>query len=454
MDAATAHTSDAATKQLAEDLDRLPLGRTHLLVITICALGLVFDGLEMTISTVFATIFTPKQGVPPGQLAILISGAVAGAAIGGPLFGVLADRLGRRIALAAALASFGLLSIVCGLSPDFNALTVARFFTCFAIGAYHPLTMTYMVDVLPKHLRGRFMLLAAIFIGLGSATPMFLTRWFNELGVFGGEGWRATLFVGGAGGVAVALLAWAMLPESPIWLLSRGRTEEASRAFARFARGRFAGSKPAPAPAAAAIVTSVAPEKPSLFRSPYLAATVLFFAIEFLTPWAISLVTMTGAMFARRGYDQNTSLMFSGVSVLFGPVGYFIASFVVDRFSRWAAVSVSGLLLGVLALTFFFAKDATGAVVVAGMFNMLIGPFMVTLMIWGTELFPTSIRARASTLAFACNRLGSLIVPPIALPLLHKQGELPPMAIIAVVQIAIVLAIITYGRRLKVVAAA
>ena len=85
---------------IAARLDRLPVTRLHLLVALLCGFGLFVDVAELALNGAMSVVFSaPPHALPPAQLGVLIGSVFLGGAIGAPLFGILADRAGRRLAL-------------------------------------------------------------------------------------------------------------------------------------------------------------------------------------------------------------------------------------------------------------------------------------------------------------------------------------------------------------------
>ena len=217
-------------------LDRLPLTRLHWAIVILCALGLTFDVIEAALGYALSAAFSsPPHQVAPYQLSLLLGSIFAGGAIGAPLLGWLADRRGRRLALSASLLVLTLTSLLAAASPDVAWLTFFRVLSGMALGAYPPLMVAYLTDVLPAARRGMLIMLVGAIGFLGAPAVVFLIRWLNALQPFGLEGWRGALIIGAAGAAATGA-AFRLLPESPRWLLAAGRLDAAIEAYNRFMR--------------------------------------------------------------------------------------------------------------------------------------------------------------------------------------------------------------------------
>jgi sugar porter (SP) family MFS transporter len=150
----------------------------------------------------------------------LLFGAVLGALIAGPL----TDRAGRRTAILAAAVVFALGSLAAALATGAWVLVVARFFLGLAIGSAAASVPVYIAEIAPRRVRGRLVSLQQFAITLG----ILLSYVVGYLLSFA-EAWRWMLAIGAVPAV-VLFVGMLFLPESPRWLIGRGR-EAAARAI-------------------------------------------------------------------------------------------------------------------------------------------------------------------------------------------------------------------------------
>ena len=167
-------TADCASPPGAPDtiatrLDALPVTRLHWAILVVCALGLLFDVVEAALSNALSAVFSaPPHRVPQLQLSLLLGSVFAGGAIGAPLLGLFADRYGRRLALGSALLLLTATSLLAAASTDILGLTICRALSGLALGAYPPLMVAYLADVLPPARRGRMLLICGAIGFLGA----------------------------------------------------------------------------------------------------------------------------------------------------------------------------------------------------------------------------------------------------------------------------------------------
>ena len=414
-------STDRAPASVADQLDALPLTVLHVALVACCALGFGFDLMEMAFGNALAAVFsTPPHTASPAELTMLLSSVYAGAIIGAPLFGAIADSKGRHLAIVLVLALLALCSACAAFSASLTTLALWRCLSGLALGAFPPLMITYLSDLLPPARRGMFVLVAIAFGTVGPAAGIFLIRALTPLQPFGLEAWRWAFLAGSAGAGLVALL-FLRLPESPRWLAARGQHEKAARAAARFSASR---ALLAPLPPGAA-----APQQASAtgWRSWPLIASLYF-----LSPWStVAFPLLSGVVLAQKGHRIADTLLYVGLSS-FGPLaGTLIASFAVDRLDRRLAMTLCALGMAGSGLGFIASDSAAWLVLSSFAFGLFASLLLSVLNLYGAEAFPTSSRGRGLAGAWGVNRVGAALGPVVLLPLLHSTGPYAMFSVIA-----------------------
>jgi putative MFS transporter len=413
------------TGEISKRLDRVPTNRLHLFILIVLGTGLLFDTLEASMTNVLATVFAKRPGVDADELRILLTSVFIGGAIGAPLAGRIADRIGRRSTLLGALIGYGIASILAGVARDVLELSIARLIGGFFLAAYPPLLWTYLTDVLPPHSRGRMMMIAGAMGSLGAFFASFASRQLDGWLML--EGWQSTLILGGVGGLVVAF-ACSKLPESPRWLERRGRTEAAKNQLARFERSVAVGSPPPPPPAdREAQAPSVASDDQN-FRG----RLALVIVLQFLQPLAIiGFAALSGIVLGQKGHDIHASLLLLAVSALGSPVGAILASTVIDRFARHQVFIACAVVMAVLGLSFAVVNSPAALMAIGAAYMIVITIYSITLNIYAPEMFVTERRGFATGVGHAANRIGAAAVPILLLPLLMTFGAMALFLLIA-----------------------
>jgi putative MFS transporter len=425
------------------DVDSLPLTRLHLFILIVCAIGFSFDLAEIAFGGILSAIFSaPPNPIDQTQLAWLLAAVYIGAIGGAPIMGWLADRHGRQLVLFWSLIILTVTSIGAGLSPNTETLIVFRGLSGFALGAYPPLMIAFMTDIFPASRRGPLVLVAVAIGYLGPPGLIFFVRGLGPAMPMGLEAWRWAFLIAGTGAAVCAVL-FRFVPESPRWLLSRGRNAEAAKALARFANSAPVGStvpaKPQENTAAAGA---------SMSQASFVRRLAFLVAAYFLMPWAtVGFSTLSGAVLVQKGINPQDSILYVGIST-FGPlIGTIFGGFVVDRVERRTALIVLAIAMGVMGIIFGIVTDPIPLMTTGLLFNLLVNLFTPVIVLYAAELFTTDRRAQGASWGWASNRFASALVPLALLPLLHAQGPLAMFIVIAGTLLAFVTVVAIFGPR-------
>lgn len=415
-------------------LDRLPMTPLHWALVVTCAFGLLFDVVEAGLSNALSAVFSaPPHHVQPQELSLLLASVFIGGAVGAPVLGWLADRYGRRQALATSLLVLTVTSLVAATSTSIGWLTFFRVLSGIALGSYPPLMVAYLSDVLPPSSRGRAILLGGAIGFLGAPLVIFLIRWLTPLQPLGYDGWRWTLVIGAIGSLVVAILL-RFMPESPRWLASQGRMAEADAAYERFRRS--AGLTVAPdAPSTEAQASKEKPARRALWSEltrELKRLALMFGLLDFLMPWAtIGFPLLSGAALVAKGFHVSDSLLYVGLT-MFGPtLGVLIGSQLIDRMERRTALMLCGTSMAVAAIAFALTDQPWLLITTGALFNLIGAIYISTVTVYSAEVFPTRLRALVSSSTWAVNRVAAALVPLAMLPLMKSHGVLAMFSVIA-----------------------
>lgn len=234
--AATRPGSDGQSGQkiltdIPQRMDRLPWSRWHARIITALGTSWLLDGLEVTLVGSLSGILESKSGLglTDPQVTAAATTYLIGAVLGALLFGYLTDRLGRRKLFLVTLATYSLATVASAFSWGFGAFAVFRFFTGVGIGGEYAAINSAVDELIPGKVRGVTDLVVngTFWVGasLGGLVAMFLLAGH---GLAPDRGWRYAFGIGGALGLLVLVLR-LFVPESPRWLMLRGKEDEANK---------------------------------------------------------------------------------------------------------------------------------------------------------------------------------------------------------------------------------
>lgn len=212
-------------------LDRLPWSRWHGMVVTALGITWIIDGLEVTMVASFSPVLER-----PGtlhftaiQLGLLNSAYLAGAVIGALVFGYLTDRLGRKKLFTVTLGLYLVSALLTALSWDFWSFAVFRSLTGAAIGGEYSAINSAIDELIPSRVRGWADLAINGTFWVGAAAGSMASVVLLDPSLFRVNlGWRLGFGIGALMGLVIIFLR-DHVPESPRWLLTHGRPEEAER---------------------------------------------------------------------------------------------------------------------------------------------------------------------------------------------------------------------------------
>ena len=211
-------------------IDRLPWSRWHWMVLAGLGTVWILDGLEVTIvGAVGSTLTKAGSGITitTAQIGDAAGIYVAGACVGALVFGHLTDRLGRRRLFLVTLGLYLLATVLTATSRDAGMFFLFRFLTGMGIGGEYSAINSAIDELIPARVRGTVDLLINGSYWLGTAAGAAATIVLLNPNLLAVDiGWRVCFFLGAILGLAV-LLVRRNLPESPRWLFTHGRVDEA-----------------------------------------------------------------------------------------------------------------------------------------------------------------------------------------------------------------------------------
>ncbi|XP_076447310.1 proton myo-inositol cotransporter-like [Babylonia areolata] len=163
----------------------------------------------------------------------IVSGTIGAAAVFALIAGFLVDLIGRKKTIMIASFIFAVGAIIMAVSNSKEVLLVGRIVVGMGIGFASMSVPIYVAESAPPAIRGRLVTLNQLFITIGILLSSVIAGAFSEMKE---TGWRYMLGIAAAPGV-FQFLGFFYLPESPRWLVSKGRDEEARRVLQRI-RGR------------------------------------------------------------------------------------------------------------------------------------------------------------------------------------------------------------------------
>ncbi len=215
---------------IPQRLDRLPWSGWHTRIIVALGTSWLLDGLEVTLVGSLSGILESNAGLhlTDPQVTGAATTYLAGAVVGALLFGYLTDRLGRRKLFLVTLATYSLATVASAFSWNLFSFSIFRFFTGIGIGGEYAAINSAVDELIPGKLRGTVDLIVNGTFWLGATVGSLAAMYLLAGHLPANTGWRYAFGIGGTLGVGVLVLR-LFVPESPRWLMLRGREEEAGK---------------------------------------------------------------------------------------------------------------------------------------------------------------------------------------------------------------------------------
>jgi len=453
--------SASAAAQLAARLDRLPSSRTVWTLVVLISLGGVFEFYDLFFTAYIAPgmigsrLFTPESLGFFGSLELVrVAGfgtfvfcTFAGLWVGVVAFGHSADRFGRKAVFTWSLIWYVAATAIMAFQRTGQWIDIWRFVAGIGFGVQLVTVDTYIVELTPSSLRGRaFSVNQCICFSIVPVVAL-LSRVFVPRAPLGFEGWRWVVLFGTVGAMAV----WALragIPESPRWLVSQGRLEEAQRIVAELER-RVAAERVGPDRAGSPIETrnlggppgAIRAAGPNEVRRQQGARLADIFAPEYrgrtlmLSVFNVSQVigfygfnSWLPSLLLGRGINLTHSLQYAFIIAIAQPIGPLLGLLFADRVERKTQIVVGLGCMGAAMAAFALVTSAAALISIGIVFTLSANVMSYAYHGYQAELFPTRIRSRAVGFVYSWSRLAAAFAGLIV-GILLADGGVPAVAL-------------------------
>jgi putative MFS transporter len=421
-------------------LDRLPISSFHRRIMWLIGAGMFFDGFDIYLAGIVLGA-TVKSGFSTlSQNAEFVSASFVGMMLGSFVTGFLGDRFGRRFTYQSNLAIFGFASIAAAFTPSMQVLILIQFIIGFGLGAENVVGYSTLTEFVPPQSRGKWLGFMTVFVVTGlPAAALLGTLIIPRLG------WRTMFVIGGLG----ALVVWYLrkkLPESPRWLESVGRTDEAEALLQVIEREVSLQHSPLPTPKLSPLVKH-SRNLASLVSSAILPRMILgSVSLIVIDSLLYGFVTWLPTFFVQQGLSITTSFRLSLVMALGAPIGSAIGAFTADSWGRKPTIIGASLLTILIGSFYPFIKQPAVLMVVG--FSLIVPIYVLVALLFAIyipELFPTEVRLRASGICNTFGRGAIIFTSFIVVALFRSHGVGGVLVFMIGLLIVEILVVLTFG---------
>lgn len=328
------NTSATAGMTALEQIDSRPLTNNQKNLILLVVVGNMAEFFDMFIIgfAVSSLLKDPSWHLKGYEAGWILAMSGLGTVIGAIAWGRLADRIGRKAAFFWCVLLFSLFTLASVFTPNdgWIMLAVLRIFVGIGVGGLNITSIPYVQEFVPAKQRGLLSGLASVFIPLG----LFLG---SIAQMIVGSNWRVLIALGA---IPVFLLLWVrMVPESPRFLQSRGRTAEARKALA------WALELPVEQLGALPEISSVQSASYSLIFTKYLRSLIIITLGSFCFILGSFVIQSWGQSILGSGYKfgpQMIGVLFMVVS-LGDLIGRLASAWLADQIGRRRTMLAFGL---------------------------------------------------------------------------------------------------------------
>jgi len=399
-------------------LDDAKISPLHRRVIGLIAAGYFCDVIDFT---VFGSLvpFIIKSGFGAAADAAMIGSAtIFGLAIGTAGQGELSDRFGRRFIYQFNLLLFGVFTILGALAPTVTLLVVCRVIAGIGLGAEQPLAFAYAGEYAPKRIRGR--ILATVhFIGGACVWPIgtglvlgfgaLTAAYYTDVAQSAEYVWRGVWLVIGV----LALIVWVFrftLPESPRYLATHGRGDEAIKVLGRL--GIAGPTQPLSTDAASNTKSDPFSVVFKMFPTRVVAGMICFTAFFGI---AIGLGAWLPNIMNAKGFTITKSLQYVLAMNFAVPCASLFMMYALDKFGRKITAVCAFVAAGLMAMVFANAETAIELMVAGFIMIFFVQVAGNSAQIFASEVFPTNARASGFGWAAGVGRVATAFIMPTIL---------------------------------------
>lgn len=447
-------------------IERMPFSSFHRRLLLMGGLGYTFDAMDAAVLAFLLPVLRKEWMLTSVQTGVLGSGTFIGYFLGAMLAGILGDLIGRKRVMMYALVIYCIASLASAVAHDWPFFLATRIVAGLGTGAESAIVAPFLSEFVARRYRGAFTGSLAGFFSFGFVAAALLGYLVIPLSP---NAWRWVMVITA---MPIVMLLWwrRALPESPRWLVTRGRHEEAEAIMARAEAELTAGGvklEPLPetdpatnpiVPVAAQRASALANVKALWSRKLARITAMTWIMWLSITFSYYAFFTWIPSLLVQNGMTITRSFSYSLVIYIAQIPGYFSGAWLNEKIGRQATIASYMVLGGISALGLALTRSDAGIMASGVLLSFFMNGTYAGVYAYTPEVFPTDVRATGAGMASSIGRLGAIAAPILVgyvYPILGFGGVFGATTFVLVIGAlaVVVMGVPTRGRSLEDIAA-
>ena len=398
-------------------LERLPMSRFHWRLLTMGGLGYTFDAMDGAMVAFLLPPVAALWALTNEQTGLLGSSILIGYLFGAFLSGTMGDMIGRRTVMMYALGIYCIATLIAALSPSWEFLFWCRVGAGFGTGAESAIIAPFLSEFIQSKYRGRYVGSLSGFFSFGYVFSALLGYFIVPATP---DGWRIVQVITA---LPIVMLLWwrRSLPESPRWLMQKGRSSEAAATLSKIEAEIVASGKELPSPDTIPMPAQTMRRSGSILQnlaalwSPSMAksTTMLWILWISITFSYYGFFTWIPSLLVKLGMTVTKSFGYSIIIYLAQIPGYYSAAFLCEKLDRKWTIILYMLGGGVSAFFMSGARDEGSITMIGFLMSFFMNGAYAAIYAYTPEVYPTSFRTTGMGVASSFGRIGGIAAPII-----------------------------------------
>ena len=396
-------------KQVAHVIDNTGVTKVTKLLVFAASLGYLFDAFDNTLLGYIMPLIAKEYVITSEMKGFILSLALWGGVVGMWFWGPVAEIKGRRVAFQGTVLSFSIFTGLAAATWNALSLGVTRFVTGAGLMGFYAVDLAMVSEMTPTRLRGRLTSAITVLYPVGVILAGFIAGLLAEK-----IGWRGMFLIG----IIPAICAYIIrrhVPESPRWLIAKGRGAEAEQALLKMGATQESIEKARVSDEGTVMKQdgNLKVKFNELFSRKWLktniVALVAWNSCSF-APWGVMLWLPT-ILVEIYHFSFVKSVMFSAITFSFGLLGRLCGVYLIEKIGRRPLIIMAFTMAAIFCLAFASVKDPVWLLCFIAAYKFFNDQGSLGVMAYIPELYPTRLRVMGNSYAASTSRVTSALAP-------------------------------------------